>query len=408
MQPYQGQPYPGQQQDPSAGQLPYPPQGQYPQAPYPQAAYPQAPYPQGGGQQAPYLQGPQQPPYPPADSQPISGQPPQKAKGKGAVILGITAGVAVLAVIAAFLLPGTGVTQVGAPVPSGSATIAVQTATAESAVQGYLEALAKADAATALAYAAVPPSDTSMLTNEVLAAGNATAPLSDIQVSPGSGSSSSDTVEASYRLGDRTVSASFPVSKVGSGWLLERPVATVRLSAMQPDLLALRLNGAPVTTETLEVFPGAYAVTSDDTRYAVTGGAFLVKSPDDRPDTYSMQVALSDAGRSLVRAAAQKQLSSCVAKRSLKPAGCGFGTRLPSGNKARTSTIRWTITKGSTAMKKLKPSVESSDPTQVRASASVQLKVTFRSTNGRSWIGYSSFYIVRADLSGSGVKVTLG
>jgi hypothetical protein len=156
------------------------------------------------------------------------------------------------------------------------------------------------------------------------------------------------------------------------------------------------------------VFPGLYAVTSDDTRYAVRSGVFTVESPDDSPDTYSMEVALSAEGRTKVRAAAQKKLSSCIGKRSLKPAGCGFGTRLPAGNKARTSSIRWKITKGATAMKKIKPYVDGSDPTQVRADVDVQVRVNFSSTNGRRWFGNSGVYLVRADLSGSAVKVTLG
>jgi hypothetical protein len=121
-----------------------------------------------------------------------------------------------------------------------------------------------------------------------------------------------------------------------------------------------------------------------------------------------MRLALSTEGRSQVRAAAQKKLNSCVKQHSLKPTGCGFSTRLPSGNKARTSTIKWRITKGSAAMKKLKPTVDAGDPTLAQASTDVQLKVTFRSTNGLGWYGYAAIYAVRADLSGSGVRVTFG
>ena len=434
---YPGEPYPGQQQDPYTAQTPYTaqapfppgqvPPAQYPQAPYPQGPYaqgpyPPAPYPQGSAQQTPYPQapyaqgsaqpsaypqGPQQPPYPPAGYAPMPGQPPRRTS-RAPLILGITGGVVVLAVVAALLVPRLGVPRVVAPSPSGPATVVVQTATAESAVQGYLEALAQGDAATAVAYAASLPSDTSMLTSGVLAAGLAIAPLTDIQVSPGSGGSSSDTIDATYRLGDRMVSASFPVARVGSAWRLERPLAKVTLASLQPEELALRLNGTPITTDSLVVFPGVYTVTSDDARYAVSSGAFMVQSPDDRPDTYSMRVALSAEGRTLVRAAAHKKLSSCIKQRSLKPAGCGFGTRLPAGNKARTSTIRWRITKGSDAMKKLKPTVVGSDPTQLRADVDVQLKVTLKSTNGRGWFGNSGIYLVRADLSGPGVTVSLG
>ena len=330
-----------------------------------------------------------------------------KPKGKGPLILGITGGVAVLAVGAAFLMPRAPVVPL-TPVPTASATAVVQTATAESAVQGYLEALAKGDATTALAYAATPPADASMLTNEVLIGGLRLAPIADITVAKGSGGSSSDTIEASYTLGGVPVSASFPATKVGSEWRLQRIVANVDLSSLHPDLVGLRLNGVPIASDSFAVFPGGYSVSPDDPRYALTATNFRVKSPDDSPDTFSMALKLSVKGQSQVRSAAQKKLNSCLKQRSLKPAGCGFSTYLPGSNKPRNSTIRWKVTKGANAMKKVKPLVVASDPRVVQGPINVQLRVDLRSTNGRVWYGFSGIYAVTAVLSDSGIKVTLG
>jgi hypothetical protein len=331
------------------------------------------------------------------------------ALGVGALILALV-GVSMFLqprtpVVAAPTAAATAGATTGAPATSAPAP---QPADPSAAVQGFLEALASGDAAAALSYAAAEPEDTTMLNNAVLGAALQRAPLRDIQVAKSTGSASSQTIDASYRLGDRVVNASFPVTRTGADWRLEEVAATVNFASLLPDRMALRVNGAALTGDTATLFPGVYAVVPEDSRYAVSHGVFAVSSPGDRPDTYSLALRLSTHGRSVVRAAAHKKLKWCVRQRSLKPAGCGFSTRLPSGNTARKSTVRWTITKGRNAMKSIKPTIALDDPRLVRASTNVQLKVTLRSTNGRSWYGYNAVYSVQAALSGDKVVVRFG
>ena len=389
-QPYPGQPYAGQPGQPYLGQ-PYAGEPGQPYAGQPYAGQPGQPY---AGQ--PYS------PQPPA-----GGPRPKRSKVPLFILVGVVA-VVIIAVIANLLTDRGTPTASPSATTSGSTVPAPQSADPASAVQGYLQSLSQGDAVTALSYAATVPADTSMLTNEVLAAGLQTTPISDIQVSKGSGASTFDTIGATYKLGDRVVTASFDVSKAGTAWRLEQVASPVAFTSLYPDQVALRVNGAPLTTDSATLFPGGYTVTADDTRYGVSHATFQVQSPQDRPDTYAMQLTLSKAGISKVRAAAQKKLSSCLKQRSLKPAGCGFASYLPGKNKPSTSTIRWTVTKGANAMKTLKPTVDVADPTFVRATVNLQLKVNLRSTNGIRWYGYSGVYVVRGELTANGVRITLG
>jgi hypothetical protein len=172
--------------------------------------------------------------------------------------------------------------------------------------------------------------------------------------------------------------------------------------------IALSLNGLPVDTDQLMLFPGGYTLSASDAHLVITDGSFLVTSPSERPDTSRMVAGVSGAGRDAIRAAAHKKFSACIKQRALKPSGCAFGVRLQSGFTARKSTIRWTIRKGGTAMKKLKLALDSATTSIATARVTVDLKCTFRSTNGYVWYGYSGLSWVQADLAGGGVKITFG
>jgi hypothetical protein len=318
--------------------------------------------------------------------------------------------VLILVVVLAFSQNRNAVVQptAGATTAGGTATSVQppQPADASAAVQGYLDALAQGDADTALAYAAVAPDDTSLLTRDVLAASLLRAPISDIRVAKGTGSGTTDTIDASYKVGNRVVDASFPVVKAGADWRLAEVASAVDLSSVSPNLLALTLNGVPLAGTSLSLFPGSYLVAANDSRYTVSKGSFLVESPADPPQTSSMRLKLSTAGIAKVRSAAQKKFTSCLRARSLAPKGCGFGSYLPGNNKPRNSSIRWTVVKNGGAMRKLTPTADAANPAVVRDSVNVQVRVNLSSTNGRRWVGYSAIYQVLGDLSASGVKIT--
>ncbi len=376
-QPGAGQPYPGPQQ-PYAGQ------------PYPGPQYPGQPYPPQGYGADP---GAPQPPY---------GVPPvQPRRSSVPLMIGIGTGVLVIALVAVFALTR------GTNQASGPGGLAVVASDPSGAVQGYLEALARGDADAALAHAATPPTNTILLTDEVLASSLQVAPITDIRVDAGTVSGDNASVQAIYQLGDDAVSTTIPVRKVESRWLLGHVAATVKRATL--PRVALTAGGVPLEHDDVILFPGHYPLASADSRYEVTDATLFVPSPTDRPildeQTY---ISLTSEGTNAVRAAAQKKLASCLKQKSLKPSGCAFGTKLSRSYHVVASSIRWKVTKGADAMKKLKPGVDPSDPTSVGADTVVRVKATFRTTNGYSWYAYSGFGWVDARITDDQVSVTFG
>jgi hypothetical protein len=379
-QQYAGQPYAAQQ--PYSGQQPYGPQG----------------------------------PVPPYGT---AGQPPGKPKGKGALILGITGGVVVLAVIASFLVPRNPVLPVtpqlpattasvpgaSASVPGASVTAVPQTDTAQAAVQGYLQAVSSGDAASAIAYAANPPMEQSLLTNEMLAANQAVAPITDITVTEGTGSDH-QSVQVAYNLGGTPVSTTFEVTQVNGTWKLDSVAVPLPLDLSGTMGVDLAINGVPLLNINPTVFPGRYTVESVSGWYKLSGGTVQVDNATPSGPSPEAKLSLASPGVSAIRKAAQAKLNSCLKKNSLAPAGCGFGTYLPGNNKVRSSSITWRVVKGGTAMRKLTPSLDA--PDSAIAKVSVKTRVDCSSTNGRRWRGFSTVHYVYATLSDGKVQVTLG
>lgn len=303
----------------------------------------------------------------------------------------------VIALVVVFVVIRPGAHSSGGGTSNGGGE--VKASTGEAAVQGFLEALAAGDAATALKYADSTPADTSLLTNEVLAASNATAPITDIKVSKAS--SKYLPVSASYMLGDDQVTADFSVSEASGSWKLREVTRELTLYGMNGA--PLTLNGAAVTGEKLTVFPGAYTLASSNPFYQVGGGSFTVASPStyNSPD---FELSLSSAGVTALRNAAQIHLTSCLKQTSLAPKGCGFSIRAAGTGATR---AKWTISTGKNAMRNASFRLDYQDPTQAKAYTSVILKMKGYNKVGK-YVGYGSGYIstAHADLSGKTVTVT--
>ncbi len=266
-QPYPPQPYPGQQQF-SGQAFPGQPYGAQPQQPYAgQQAYP--------GPQQPY---PTQPPYAAQAQQPYGpvAQPPAQPKGKGGLILGILGGVIVLGLIAVFAIPrGTTVPTPVATAGGTTQTAMAPPATGAVAVQGYLEAVASGDSASAIAFGVRPPLEQSLLTDEMLAANRAAAPITDIATTEGTGDDH-QTVQATHNLGGAQVSTTFEVTRVNGAWLLDAIAAPLPLDLASTVGVDLTINGVDVAYVNPQVFPGKYTVATSSGWYKVSGGTAQV------------------------------------------------------------------------------------------------------------------------------------
>ena len=269
--------------------------------------------------------------------------------------------------------------------------------TSADAVQGFLEALAVGDATAALAYAASPPADPAMLTDQVLAGSLATNPLGGIQVVERTRSSTHATVQALYRLRDRKWEATFDVMRIDDGWLLPTVSTRADLGRIKARALGLLLNGVALSTDTPELFIGTYTLTPSDSRLELTGSTFFVESYRTNPDTSGISVDLSDEGLAAVREAAVSKLAGCLAAKELAPAGCGFHAPTPIGT-PREQSITWTATGGARWLRSLRVSLSRDDPTTARATVRIPLVATYELTAGLPR---------RATSAISGIAVTL-
>ncbi|MFZ1284285.1 MAG: hypothetical protein WAQ75_09240, partial [Propionicimonas sp.] len=329
-------------------------------------------------------------------------RPSSRPRSRVPLFLGVTVGLLVVALVGVFLLGGGvgGALGLGAP-------IGAQKDSAPLAVRGYLEALAAGDSATALSYARTTPSDTSLLTDEILQHALRETPLTGIDVNEGSGSTQ-QTVLARYLLGSTPVTAAYGVTKSGATWLLDTVTADFDVSSLGLGTVPLALNGVPLTTDRPALFPGSYTLTSGTKRFGVRNGSFVVESPDDRPDPDAIRFSLTTSGRTEIIKAAKARLTTCLATREGSPKGCGFGLEAPQGVKMTWSTLRWRVTSGATALASMKPALAAADPGTATASVRIKVRGDVRSRDGRSWYGSSLISTVEADLTGDDVVVRFG
>ncbi|GAA3575587.1 hypothetical protein GCM10022197_35790 [Microlunatus spumicola] len=432
-QPPQGQGGSGPQGRPQQGGLPpqpgHPgPQG-YPQQPpygprpqgYPQQA-PYGPGPQGYPQQPPYAAGPrpQQPypgPYPPGPYQPGPYAPGQNPAGPGPakkrtglfVLIGAGALALVLAVVAVAVNLGGREDSAGGTGGSGGSSTsgAPAAASASDAVTGYLNAVAKGDAAAAVAYAADPSTiDTTYMTPAVLAASAKLAPLTAIEVGPSDPDATS--VPVSYRLGDTPVSTSLEVMKASDDtWKLVSVASDVDLTSARDDGVPMLLNGAKLKAGTFSVLPGVYRVTSGLRNFDYgKRPELVVRYPTDYPDTTRVAPQISSKGQQSALAAIKKSWSSCLDKHAQKPKGCPNQFVYKDFN-FKDSTVRWSR-RGSDPFKKIKPQYSDATTVQYAVKRDLFLKGTC-TAGGRTGTCTGTLkggnVQVEARLSGDKIKV---
>ncbi|HEX5335991.1 MAG TPA: hypothetical protein VFW55_08925 [Propionicimonas sp.] len=373
------------------GQRPHPPQ---PAPPQPDRTYQ---YPPGYAGEA--YRPPVQPDVP-------DREPPPEPKGKGALTLGIAGGVVILGLIAVVAFPGI----VGSAVPTPFATTAggmtgataPPSATGAAAVKGYLKAVAGGHAASAIAYGATRPIEQSLLTDEMLAANRAAAPITDIKTTEGTGGDH-QTVQATYKLGGTPVSTTFEVTRANGTWVLDAVAAPLPLDLSSTAGADLRINGRKLPTTTPAVFPGRYTITTSDGWFTVSGGKVQVENGAGSGTVRKAKLKLSASGVSAIRKAAQAKLNWCLRTDSLTPADCAADLVLPNGNTVRRSTIDWQVTRGGSAMRTLTPILDSAR--SAHAKVSVKTRVYCTSTDGHRWRGYATIRYVYATLAAHSVKI---
>ncbi|HYI52577.1 MAG TPA: hypothetical protein VEX57_01320 [Microlunatus sp.] len=377
-QPNQGQPYPGQPTPP--GQ-PYggpgysgPAYGQ----PTPSGPYP--PYGQGGPPGPGGPQGPGGPGGPGGPQQPYGaynpgGQPPKKSKAVPIII-----GAVVLALVVAAIGVGVALSRGGEEPVAGGGTGGTTSAPpaeakkASDAVQGYLEALAAGDAQAALAFASTAPTDTTFLTNEVLAASNKTAAISAINV-PEVDDEYAYRVAASFSMGKQAINTDFSVEKDGDAWKLRDVAADLDLQSKRAKTLPMLINGVNVETDKVLLFPGSYTFTSGNKNVDYgKSSTLIVKSPSEYPDGLSdIQPTLTSAGDKAFTNAVEDSVKKCMKSKDLKNPGCPNNvTKVTGSVKPKEGTFEWSYDKD--ALDNLKVRLDYDNPAVAEAFVYLSMK----------------------------------
>lgn len=269
-------------------------------------------------------------------------------------------------------------------------------AAAVQAVRGYLEALAEGDAAVALGYAAHPPPDASLLTDQVLAEQRALAPISGIEVQL---PTETGQVPASYLLGGQPVAAVFGLSWQGDQWRLDEVAAQIDLTDLSSVPIAI--NGVRPASLTPSLFPGQYRVTSAAPRYRVTDDEFDVLRPYDRPGV-PRTFELSAAGRAEVIAAAEATLEDCLRQHRFAPRDCGFAITHPQQTTLDESSVRWSSS-GAPDFHDIAIALD--HPGSASAVLDVAIRGEAHGLDGSQWKADLRLTRMRADLTGPVVRI---
>jgi len=189
-------------------------------------------------------------------------------------------------------------------------------------VRDYFAALARGDAAGALALGDLPDGTHAWLTDEVLRAQNDIARITDVVLSA-RGSGNARTVDVQYRLvgadGAVPVADTVQLTRQGRAWRLTPAAVVTHVSVVKAGDRA-RLAGSAVPSGDVLLFPGALPITFAASALAVpaaqrvvrfSGGGLVVAEPQ-----------VTAAARGTVQAALRDALDACLAGKSKQQALC--------------------------------------------------------------------------------------
>ncbi|WP_131813641.1 DUF4878 domain-containing protein [Mycolicibacterium fortuitum] len=230
---------------------------------------------------------------PPVFGAPHGAPPPKRRKG---MVIGLVAAavVTVLAVLAALTVV---ITRSDSSDGTGAGGESPQ-----AAVVGYLEALARGDAATALSYGKSQPVSAELLTDEILRQQIAKWPITDIRVLDTTDNSVISQVHVTAKFGNEVSEAKLLVEKQGSWKISNAFIKIDKTQIGQKDAETVTVFGKPID-QPRYVFPGWVDIGSSSPYLNVTSKPMLLQQLAAGASVMSMTFNLSDAGEQAVRAA---------------------------------------------------------------------------------------------------------
>lgn len=210
----------------------------------------------------------------------------------------------------------------GLVVAAVGATVAVLSyraaGTPEAVVRAYFAALADGRAGDALAAGTVPAGGRALVSDDVLAATLATAPIDEVVVSRADVHGAAATVPVRYRVGGAQpveVTDVVPVNRDAAGdWRLTRSAVAVQLTVAQATNWAAVPAARPfaVPDGTQLVFPGVVPVVYRAASLEVTPDTRTVRFAD-ASSAHEIRAEISPAGATRVADAVRSALTACAA-----------------------------------------------------------------------------------------------
>ncbi len=193
------------------------------------------------------------------------------------------------------------------------------------AVAAFYQAVVAGDSARALNLVAEPPSDRTLLTDDVLKRSNELAPITNLSYA----AQDDGRVAVTFSLGSSQQRAVVRTVAGPDGYRLTDGLGAIDFTT---ELTGVLVNGAtwPAETASAAVFPGAYEVVTPH-RYVVlkplSGDLWLLPGGESETGTAAglPKGSLSDAGRGAAVDATRLSLDACLAATDSNPSGCPQG-----------------------------------------------------------------------------------
>lgn len=267
------------------------------------------------------------------------------------------------------------------------------------AVKGYLDALARGDAAAALSYSSDQPGSDQFLTDAILKKQIARWPISGVKILSDDSEHSLGfaRVHVVAKFGENTSDVTMSVKKSGKSWKLEHAATKIEpLGTVDNDALkTLLFFGSPVGTAPVYVFPGYIDASSNNGNLAVKQKKLYLLDGLSASGGYfnDFDFALSDAGQSATMAAITAALSDCTKSTQLAPPNCPQRARDP-------DIVDGTVTWGPPDTSALKLSFFDPYHLEARYSGDVLFPLTARTKSGGDKTGVvRSFMSVKSDVA---------
>jgi hypothetical protein len=189
-----------------------------------------------------------------------------------------------------------------------------KTSGVDGTVRGYFAALARSDAADALAFGDLPAGPHTLLTETVLREQQRIAPLRNLSIVRSRRDANSARVDVMFTLGfavrDVPVSTTVRLHRKDGGWRLDRVVIPVELESSTARERQ-SIVGAGIPGGATLMFPGALPIRLDTPYVQLDPERSYVAF--ESPTTIGVDVEVSTAGRAAVRQAIRAKLRRCLA-----------------------------------------------------------------------------------------------